>query len=211
MKPVLLVPLLALGVVAIVVLADIVVLGVAWGLQRDARYDREIAWLESAERMLPWSAGVRQRLDLSQRQRVERDLREGRLDLAVRNFPEVRARARARGPEAMRRIEGLGVEVYGAAAVRMERHGRLSQAADWEDSLFVFAVRAADPGHRAAAMAAFTQGLSLRVRDGRPCAALARVRWAKQGLGGQVPGLDDSVEERLMTLCEQTPPAGGTR
>ena len=62
---------------------------------------------------------------------------------------------------------------------------------------------------RHAAMAAFNEGLNLRVKDGKPCAALARVRWAKKGLGGVVPGLDDSVEQELVNRCAATGPAGG--
>jgi hypothetical protein len=85
----------------------------------------------------------------------------------------------------------------------MERHGRLSLAADWDDTLFVFAVRDPEPRRRAAASAAFLEGLGLRVRDGRPCDALARVQWAKRGLAGQIPDLDPALESSLIARCTE--------
>jgi hypothetical protein len=77
-------------------------------------------------------------------------------------------------------------------------------AADWDDSLFVFAVRAPQPHHRFAAVAAFVEGLDLRSRAGDPCAALDHVEWAKKGLGGQIPGFQPSVEEDLQIQCPRS-------
>jgi hypothetical protein len=77
-------------------------------------------------------------------------------------------------------------------------------AADWNDSLFVFAIRAADERHRLSAAAAFIEGLDLRARAGQPCAAVARIEWAKRGLHGEVPGLQASVEEDLRKQCGQS-------
>jgi hypothetical protein len=97
----------------------------------------------------------------------------------------------------------LGIETFRRATERMTRHGRLSEAADWCDSTLVLAIRAPAVEHRYAAVAGFMEGLELRVRDGKPCAALARVQWAKRGLGGVVPGLAANVEEDLTMRCEE--------
>src|SRR6266496_1925253 len=62
---------------------------------------------------------------------------------------------------------------------------------------------------RAAATAAFMEGLDLRVRDGKPCEALARVEWARRGLGGEIPGLDPAVGQSLVMRCDESRRAGG--
>ena len=93
----------------------------------------------------------------------------------------------------------LGMETYARAADRMLQRGRPDLAADWNDSLFVFAVRDPDPRNQSAALGALLDGVDLRVKDGKPCAALARVQWARQGLGGEVPGLDPALEPRSRT------------
>jgi len=116
---------------------------------------------------------------------------------------KARARSRARGERPAEPLIEVGLETYTRAADRMQRHGRLSLAADWNDTLFSFAVRDPDPKHRAAAAAAFIEGLGLRVRDGKPCEALARVSWAKRGLGGEIPDFDPAVETSLTSRCEE--------
>ncbi len=69
--------------------------------------------------------------------------------------------------------------------------------------LFVLAIRSPAPHQRYMALAGFMEGLDLRVRDGKPCAALARVQWAKRGLGGVVPGMGTNVGEDLAMQCAQ--------
>ena len=51
---------------------------------------------------------------------------------------------------------------------------------------------------------AFQEALDLRVRNGEPCQALARIQWAKRGLGGQIPGFQPSIEEDLQIQCRQS-------
>ena len=53
-------------------------------------------------------------------------------------------------------------------------------------------------------IAAFMEGLDLRVRDGKPCEALARVEWARRGLGGEIPGLDPAVGQSLVMRCDES-------
>ena len=53
------------------------------------------------------------------------------------------------------------------------------------------------------ALPRFMEGLDLRVRDGKPCAALSRVQWAKRGLGGVIPGVGMNLEEDLTMQCAQ--------
>src|SRR5262249_31341991 len=103
----------------------------------------------------------------------------------------------------------VGLETYTRAADRMQRHGRLSLAADWNDTLFVFAVRDPDPKHRAAASAAFVEGLGLRVKDGRPCDVLARVAWAERGVGGEIPDVDPAIEQSLTARCDEVKRVSG--
>ena len=120
-----------------------------------------------------------------------------------------RARLRARGERPDVGLVDIGLETYTRAADRMQRHGRLSLAADWNDTLFVFAVRDQDPRHRAAAAAAFVEGLGLRVKDGKPCEALARVAWARRGLGGEIPDVDPAIERSLAARCQEQTRASG--
>jgi tetratricopeptide (TPR) repeat protein len=177
--------------------------GGAWWLHRQGRYDEEIRWLESLKPVARWDAAYDQQVSRRYRERVRRQLDAGRVDLAVDALRRARARDRATGAVTHRELMALGIEAYTRAADRMEGHGRLSAAADWDDSLFVLAVRAAEPHHRYAAIAAFMEGLDLRIRDGQACAALARVEWAKRGLGGTIPDLQPSVEEDLRIQCDR--------
>jgi hypothetical protein len=163
----------------------------------------EIRWLEALEPLRVWDLGRHARIDARYRAWIERELRSGRIDLAVRAMGRARARAQSRGERPGAELVEIGLETYTRAADRMEHHGRLSQAADWDDTLFVFAVRDPEPRRRAAAAAAFLEGLGLRVRDGKPCDALARVTWARKGLGGQIPVLDPAVESSLAARCTE--------
>jgi hypothetical protein len=108
-------------------------------------------------------------------------------------------------------LVSLGVEVCTRAADRLERNGRLSAAADWNDSLFVLAVRAGDERMRIAAVAAFVEGLDLRTRDGQPCAAVARVEWARRGLGGEIPGFSQAMQSDLEARCTRARMGGRAR
>jgi len=163
----------------------------------------EIRWMEGLEPLRVWDPGRHARIDARYREWVEGELRAGRIDQAVVAMRKARARSRARGERPAEPLIEVGLETYTRAADRMQRHGRLSLAADWNDTLFSFAVRDPDPRHRAAAAAAFVEGLGLRVRDGKPCAALARVSWAKRGLVGEIPDFDRAVEGSLTWRCEE--------
>jgi len=193
----------------VVALAEAVHLGGQVALRASGRYQDEIHWLESLEPLRVWDPGRHEQIDRRYHDWVERELRAGRLDRAVGVMRRVRARAHARGEAPPRPLVELGLETYTRAADRLERGGRLSLAADWDDTLFVFAVRDADARHRAAATAAFMEGLDLRVRDGKPCEALARVEWARRGLGGEIPGLDPAVGQSLVMRCDESRRTGG--
>jgi hypothetical protein len=172
----------------------------------------EIRWAEGLEPVRVWDPNRHARIDARYRDWVERELRAGRIDLAVQAMRRARARAKARGLKPDAALIDVGLETYTRAADRMQRHGQLSRAADWNDTLFVFAVRDPDPRHRAAASAAFLEGLGLRVKDGKPCDALSRVAWARKGLGGEIPDLDPAVEASLSARCEeQQRVSGGMR
>lgn len=190
-----------LAIVVALLLFEAGVLVYAWSLHRAGRYEAEIRWLESTRRFLPWETGMNAQLAKLYRERVRHELDNGRLDSAVRAFREARRRQLQAGRGIDRELMALGIECYTRAADHVEGLGRLSQAADWDDSLFVLAVRAAEPHHRYAAAAAFMEGADLRVRDGQPCAALTRVEWAKRGLGGEIPGVPPQLENDLRTQC----------
>jgi hypothetical protein len=196
--------LILVMVVAIVgLLAEAGAFGGAWVLHQRELYDDEIRWLEGFQPMLPWEQGLGRLIARRDRDRVERALYADRLDRAVHLFQEARTRARSAGGPMDQELMTLGLEAFRRAGDRMVKHGRLSEAADWDDSMFVLAARAPAPHQRYAALAGFMEGLDLRVRDGKPCVALARVRWAKRGLGGVVPGMRDNVEEDLALQCAQ--------
>jgi hypothetical protein len=184
-------------------LAEVGAFGGAWVLHQRGLYDDEIRWLEGFQPAMPWDRGVGRLIFLRDRDRVERALYADRLDRAVHLFREARSRSRAAGGPMDQELLTLGLEAFRRAGDRMVKHGRLSEAADWDDSMFVLAARAPAPHQRYAALAGFMEGLDLRVRDGKPCAALARVQWAKRGLGGAVPGMRDNVEEDLAIQCAQ--------
>lgn len=177
----------------------------AWSLHRSGRYDEEIRWLETLQPALAWDPGLERQIERLYRERIRRELDRNRIDRAVHALRLARRRALERGiAKPDRDLVALGIETFTRAADRVEAHGRLATAADWDDSLFVFAVRAEQPHHRYAAVAAFVEGLDLRIRDGKPCAALARVQWAKRGLGGEIPGFQPSVEEDLQVQCRMS-------
>jgi hypothetical protein len=193
--------LLVIIAVGAVLLLEPYVMGRAMALDRAGKTDEEIALLREAERMIPWGRALGDRLDDALLRKAEQGLQSDRLDLAARGFREAWPRMRARGKAQSDRVMTLAVTTFARSADRLRKQGKLDLAADYNDSLFVYAVRAPDPEHRAAALAAFTEGLNLRVQNGKPCAALARVRWAERGLGGLVPGLDPSVGRQLANLC----------
>lgn len=196
--------LILVMVVAIAgLLAEVGAFGGAWVLHQRGLYDDEIRWLEGCQPMLPWEKGIGRLIIRRDRDRVERALYADRLDRAVIFFRDARARARTAGVQMDQELMTLGLEAFRRAADRLVKHGRFSEAADWDDSMFVLAARAPAPHQRYAALSGFMEGLDLRVRDRKPCAALARVRWAKRGLGGVVPGMRDNVEEDLAIQCAQ--------
>jgi hypothetical protein len=201
--------LLALLVV-LAVLEGAALIG-AWTLHRDGRFADEIAWLEAWEPWRVWEPGRHAVIDQRYLDRIRAELLAGRLDHATVAARLARRRYRAEGRGSDPTLLALGVEVCARAADRLERSGRLSAAADWNDSLFVLAVRADEPRMRNAALAAFTEGLDQRVRDGQPCAALARVDWARRGLGGTIPGFSAEAEAELQTRCQRARMGGGTR
>ena len=201
---------LLVGLVGVVIavataalLAEACAFGGAWLMHQRGLYDDEIKWLAGFQPVMRWEPGLAKRIARREAERVEQALTADRIDRAVHLFRAARMRVRSAGRSMDPDLMLLGIETFRRAADRMEKHGRLSEAADWDDSLFVLAIRAPASQHRYAALAGFLEGLDLRVRDGKPCAALARVQWAKRGLGGAVPGMADQVELDLSVQCEK--------
>jgi hypothetical protein len=201
----------ALTVAATGLLIEAAVYCGAWMIHRGGDLSAEIRWLEAYAPVMRWEQGVERLIDQRYRERVQRALGEDRMGRAVASFQAARSRLSSRGTPLDQELIALGIEAYGRASNQVETMGLLSRAADWDDSVFVLAVRAKAPHQRYAALAAFREALDLRSRDGRPCAALGRVQWAKRGLGGTVPGLADNVEEDLMIQCNQSRRGGTTR
>jgi tetratricopeptide (TPR) repeat protein len=194
--------LVALMVVGLAFVAGATVVGRAWWLHRAHRYEDEIAWLEATRALAPLDAGLDAQIARLYRERVRYELDQGTLPDAVKAFRVARTQVVRSGRGIDKDLMALGIECYTRAADHVKALGRLSAAADWDDSLFVLAVRASEPHHRYAATAAFMEGLDLRVQDGQPCAALARVEWAKRGLGGVVPQLPPEAEPDLARQCD---------
>jgi len=209
MKPLAALITLVLVVAIAALLAEACTFGGAWYMHSHELYDDEIQWLEGCQPWMRWENGVSRLIAQRERERIDRALGDDRIDRAVHLFQDARARA-GRGPLDPS-LTTLGIEIYRRAADRMAKHGRLSEAADWGDSSLVLAIRSPLPEQRYAALAGFMESLDLRVRDGKPCAALARVQWAKKGLGGAVPGMADNVEEDLAMQCAQQRKAAGPR
>jgi hypothetical protein len=201
MKPLVIMFTLGLVIAVGALIAESLTFGGAWLLHRRGLYDDELRWLEGLQPVMRWERGVTRLIARREHERIERAMADDRIDRAVHLFRDARTRARSSGLAIDEGLTELGIEVYRRASDRMARHGRLSEAADWCDSTLVLAIRAPLPEHRYAALAGFMEGLDLRVRDGKPCAALARVQWAKRGLGGIVPGLAANVEEDLTMQC----------
>lgn len=203
MKPVVAVLSLAVVVAVAALLLEGGAFGGAWYMHGRGLYDDEIRWLQGFQPLMRWEKGVARLIARRELERIERALQADRVDRAVHLFRAARAHARSAGVRMDPALMMLGIETYRRASDRMAKHGRLSEAADWTDSLLVLAIRAPAPEHRYAALAGFMEGLEMRVRDGKPCAALAHVQWAKRGLGGVVPGLPANVEEDLVQQCAQ--------
>jgi len=197
------------ALLALAACLEVAALAGAWSLHHDGRFDDEIAFLEAWEPIRVWEPGRHRMIDQRYLDRVRAELVAGRLDRAARAARLARARFRARGRSADPELLALGIEVCTRAADRLERSGRLSAAADWNDSLFVLAVRADEPRMRNAAVAAFTEGLDLRLRDGKPCDALTRVQWAQRGLGGEIPGFSPQSASELETRCARSRAVAG--
>jgi len=202
------------GIIVIIALGALLflepwVIGRARALEREGKSAEEIAFLREAETMVPWGRGIGERLDDALLRQAEHGLQIDQLDVAARGFREAWPRLKSRGKAQNERVLTLAVTTFARASERLRRHGELELAADYNDSLFAYAVRAPDAIHRRAALQAFTEGLNLRVQDGKPCAALARVEWAKRGLGGVVPGLDPSIEHSLAAQCDRARRMGG--
>ena len=196
--------LVALLVVGLAFVTGATVIGRAWWLHRAHRYQDEITWLEATRALAPLDTGLDAQIGRLYRERVRYELDQGTLPGAVQAFRVARTRALRTGRGIDPDLMALGIECDTRAADHVEKLGRLSAAADWDDSLFVLAIRAPEPRHRLAAGAAFAEALDLRVRDGRPCAALARYEWARRGLGGLVPGLPGGTEADLRARCSAT-------
>lgn len=201
----------ALGIVLVSLLAlclvlEAVAIGGAWWLHRRARYEEEIAWLEGLRPVLVWDSGLDLQIGKVYRDRIRRDLDAGLLEPAVLALREARARLGHAAEKLDTELMALGIETFTRAADRMEARGMLEAAAAWDDSLFVMAIRSPEPHHHYAALAAFQEGLDLRVRAGEPCRALARVEWAKRGLGGQIPGFQPTIEDDLRRQCGEGRP-----
>jgi len=209
MKPLAALITLVLVVAIAALLAEACTFGGAWFMHSRDLYDDEIRWLEGCQPLMRWEKGVSRLIAKRERERIERALADDRIDRAVHLFRDARTHSRSGGGGLDPALTTLGIEIYRRAADRMAKHGRLSEAADWGDSALVLAIRSPLPEHRYAALAGFMEGLDLRVRDGKPCVALAHVQWAKRGLGGTVPGMADNVEEDLSMQCaQQRHPAG---
>ncbi|MEO5616358.1 MAG: hypothetical protein ABIS67_01180 [Candidatus Eisenbacteria bacterium] len=204
MRPQYALAFLLLFLLVVVAVLEITALAGAWSLRRELRFDQEIAWLERWEPIRVWEPGRHRTINSRYLERVRDELMAGRLDKAAAAARLARRRFRSQGQTHDPELLLLGVEVFTRAADRLERGGRLSVAADWNDSLFVLAVRADEPRMRNAAIAAFMEGLDQRVRAGEPCAALARVQWAKRGLGGEIPGFSVHTERELEDRCERS-------
>lgn len=203
MKPLVVIITIGLLVAILALIAETFAFGGAWIMNRRGLYDDEIHWLEGLQPVMRWEKGVARLIARRERERIERALATDRVDRAVHLFRDARARVRSGGVAIDEDLMMLGIEVFRRASDRMARHGRLSEAADWGDSVLVLAIRAPIVEHRYAALAGFMEGLELRVRDGKPCAALARVQWAKRGLGGIVPGMSANVEVDLTMQCDR--------
>jgi hypothetical protein len=201
MKPMVALISLVLVLAVAALLAEACAFGGAWIMHRQELYDDEIRWLEGLAPVMRWEKGVVRLITRRERERIDRALAADRIDRAVHLFQDARARAQLEGRGGDEGLTTLGIEIYRRASDRMAKHGRLSEAADWGDSALVLAIRSPVSEQRYAALAAFMEGLDLRVRDGKPCAALARVQWAKRGLGGTVPGMADRVEQDLAIQC----------
>lgn len=195
--------LIVVAALAAVLLLEPFVLNAANGLERDGKIDEEIAMLRDAEIYVPWSGKISGRLDDALVRRTEVELQADRLDRAAHAWREAWARARARGFSTDDRVMAAGVTVYARGAQRFHDHGELALAADWNDSLFVLAVRAPVDAHRQAALSAFQEGLAFRAEAGDACGAVARVRWARKTLGGVIPGFDRQVEADLTKECSR--------
>lgn len=199
-----------LGIVLVLLLGLCVVLqaaavGGAWWLGSQDRHDAEIAWLEGWRPVLVWDSALGGQIDKLYRARVRRDLDASQIDRAVVSLRKARAHVGKQAERMDQELMALGIETFTRAADKMEARGLLAMAAAWDESLFVMAIRAPLPHHRYAALAAFQESLDLRVRNGEPCQALARVEWAKRGLGGEIPGFQPSIEEDLRLQCSRFP------
>lgn len=195
---------LVLFVLVVLAILEIVALAGGWSLHHDGRYDDEIAWMEGWEPVRAWDPGRVKAIESRYLDRIRGELMAGRLDHAAGAMRLARRRFRSDGKPNDPDLLSLSVEVCTRAADRLERNGRLMQAADWNDSLFVYSVRANDERVRNAAVAAFVEGLDLRVRAGEPCAALARVDWARRGLGGEIPQFSPATEKELQDRCARS-------
>ena len=194
----------AVAIAVLGLLLEASVFGGAFFMHQRELYDDEIRWLDGFRPVMGWEKGLDRLVMRRQAERVDRALRADRIDRAVHLFREARAASLRSGRPMDAELMSFGIETYHRAADRMMKYGRFSAAADWEDSLFVLAIRAPNPSQRYLALSGFMSGLDMRVRDGKPCAALSRIQWAKQGLGGTVPGLADNVEEDLNMQCAQS-------
>lgn len=203
MKPLVGLLALVLAIAVAALFAEAGAFGGAWIIRGRGLYDDEIRWLQGFQPVMRWEKGVARLIARRERERIERALKDDRVDRAVHLFRAARSQARAAGGPMDPGLMMLGIETYRRASDRMAKHGRLTEAADWGDSVLVLAIRAPAPEHRYAALAGFMEGLELRVRDGKPCAALAHLQWAKRGLGGVIPGIGTNAEVDLRMQCAQ--------
>src|SRR2546422_10440029 len=100
-------------------LVEAVHLGGQVGLRMSGRDGAEIRWMEGWEPVRIWDPGRHARIDRRYADWVERKLRAGRIDQAVRMMRRARARFRARGERPRPALVEIGLETYTRAADRM--------------------------------------------------------------------------------------------
>lgn len=195
--------MLVLAVVAATAIAWAAAPAGAWWFHRQSQFAEEIGWLENVRATVPFGASLDAAIGRRRVEQVERELRAGRVDRAVAEMRMLRRHLKRPGLPRDERAIQLGLETYTRAMDRVQQNGRLSAAADWADTLFVFAIRDPNPDVRRAATASFLEGLDLRVQDRHPCAALARWEWAEKGLGGEIPDMPVAIKQELEQRCER--------
>ena len=183
----------------------------------------EIGWMEGLEPLRVWDAGRHARIDARYREWAESELRAGRVDQAVKVMRRARARLRARGERPDVALVDIGLETYTRAADRMQRHGRLSLAADWKakamESIRTTLTTTPLRLHRTEATISSATPPAREGRagwgeysSGREEVEVMRrgdSAWARRGLGGEIPDVDPAIERSLAARCQEQTRASG--